>query len=91
MFSLFVDDRLIAGVASGLASLVVAPLGAIWTVLAWGQLTGAPHRDSEVMTTGRGRMVGLGIVLGVGAVLLLAGAGLAAAGSEEFLRLSEGI
>ena len=71
LFSLFVDNRVIAGIALALASMVVAPLGAIWTVLAWGRLTGAPYRDSEVMTTGKGRLIGFGLVAGVGMVLVL--------------------
>ena len=68
--------------------MVVAPLGAIWTVLAWGRLTGAPHRDSAVMTAGKGRLVGFGLVAGVGMVLVVIGGGLAASGSAEFLRLT---
>ncbi len=88
LFSLFVDNRLVAGIALGLASMVVAPLGAIWTVLAWGTITGAPYRDSEVMATGRGRVLGFGLVAGVGMILVLAGGGLAASGSAEFLRLT---
>jgi hypothetical protein len=88
LFSLFVDNRAIAGVAVALATMVVAPLGAIWTVLAWGRLTGAPHRDSEVMAVGKGRLVGFALVAGVGMVLVVIGGGLAAAGSEEFLRLT---
>ncbi len=88
LFSLFVDNRVMAGVAVALATMVVAPLGAIWTVLAWGRLTGAPHRDSEVMAAGKGRLVGFGLVAGVGMVLVVIGGGLAATGSEEFLRLT---
>lgn len=88
LFSLFVDNRVIAGIALALASMVVAPLGAIWTVLAWGRLTGAPYRDSEVMATGKGRLVGFGLVAAVGLVLVVVGGGLAATGSAEFLRLT---
>ncbi|HEX5829086.1 MAG TPA: hypothetical protein VFY23_16290 [Candidatus Limnocylindrales bacterium] len=91
LFSLFVDDRFVAGIATGLASMVVAPLSGIWTVLAWGQLTGAPHRDTDVMTTGRGRWVALVLIVGVGMVLVLAGGALAAAGSDELRRVTEGI
>jgi len=88
LFSLFVDNRVMAGVAVALATMVVAPLGAIWTVLAWGRLTGAPHRDSEIMAAGKGRLIGFGLVAGVGMVLVVIGGGLAAPGSEEFLRLT---
>ncbi|HEY3333880.1 MAG TPA: hypothetical protein VGK16_01490 [Candidatus Limnocylindrales bacterium] len=88
MFSLFVDNRVIAGIALALASMVVAPLGAIWTVLAWGRLTGAPHRDSEVMATGKGRLTGFALVAGVGMLLVIVGGALAATGSAEFLRLT---
>jgi hypothetical protein len=91
LFDMFVDNRLVAGIALGLGSMVVAPLGGIWTVVAWGILTGAPFRDSEVMTTGRGRTLGFLIIASVGVVLVLAGAGLAAAGAAEVTRLSEGI
>jgi hypothetical protein len=88
LFSLFVDNRVIAGIALALASMVVAPLGAIWTVLAWGRLTGAPYRDSEVMTTGKGRLTGFALVAGVGLILVVVGGALAATGSAEFLRLT---
>ncbi len=91
LFDMFVDNRIVAGVALGLGSMVVAPLGGIWTVIAWGILTGAPYRDSEVMTTGRGRTVGFLIIATVGLVLVMAGGGLAAAGAAEVTRLSEGI
>ena len=90
LFSLFVDDRIVSGIAAGLASMVVAPLGGIWTVLAWGQLADAPYLDSDVMRTGKGRLLGFSIVAGVGLVLLLVGGTLAAAGSQEFIRLSGG-
>ena len=91
LFDMFVDNRVIAGIALGLGSMVVAPLAGIWTVVAWGILTGAGYRDSEVMTTGRGRTIGLLIVAGVGVVLVLAGAGLAAAGVAELTQRPEGI
>ena len=38
LFDMFVDNRLIAGVALGLGAMVVAPLAGIWTVIAWGIL-----------------------------------------------------
>jgi hypothetical protein len=91
LFDMFVDNRLIAGVALGLAAMVVAPLAGIWTVIAWGILAGAPFRDSEVMTTGRGRTVGFLLIATVGLVLVMAGAGLAATGTDELLQLTEGI
>jgi hypothetical protein len=91
LFSMFVDDRLVAGIAVGLATLVTAPLAGIWTVLAWGELTNAPHADSPVMATGKGRIVAALLILGVGMVLLLVGGAMAATGSSEFLRLSEGV
>ena len=91
LFDMFVEDRLIAGVALGLAALVVAPLAGIWTVIAWGILAGAPFRDSDVMTTGRGRTVGFLLIATVGLVLVMAGAGLAATGSDELLELTQGI
>ena len=91
LFDMFVDNRLVAGIALGLGSMVVAPLGGIWTVIGWGILSGAPYRDSEVMTTGRGRTLAFLIIATVGLVLVLAGAGLAAAGAAEVTRLSEGI
>jgi hypothetical protein len=86
-----VDDRLIAGVALGLAAMVVAPLAGIWTVIAWGILTGAPFRDSDVMTTGRGRSVGFLLIATVGLVLVMAGAGLAATSTDELVDLTKGI
>jgi hypothetical protein len=89
LFSLFVDDRLVAAVAVGLSTIVTAPLSGIWVTLAWGELTGAPHADSAVMTTGRGRVLAVTLIVGVGMVLLVVGGALAAAGSEEFLRLYE--
>ena len=91
LFDMFVDNRLIAGVALGLAAMVVAPLAGIWTVIAWGILAGAPFRDSEVMTTGRGRSVGFLLIATVGLVLVMAGAGLAATGTDELIQLTEGI
>ena len=90
LFDMFVDNRLIAGVALGLGAMVVAPLAGIWTVIAWGILTGAPFRDSEVMATGRGRSVGFLLVATVGFVLVMAGAGLAATGADELLQLTGG-
>jgi len=91
LFSMFVDDRLVAGIAVGLATLVTAPLGGIWTVLAWGELTGAPHADSPVMATGKGRVLAMVLIVGVGAVLLLIGGAMATAGSSAFLRLYDGV
>jgi hypothetical protein len=91
LFDMFVDDRLIAGVALGLAAMVVAPLAGIWTVIAWGILAGAPFRDSEVMTTGRGRSVGFLLIATVGLVLVMAGAGLAATSADELVDLTQGI
>lgn len=89
-FNLFVDDRLIAGIATGLSTLVVAPVGVIWTVLAWATLAGAPYHDNEVMTTGKGRSLGFLIVAAVGIMLLVTGGTIAAEGSREFLRLIGG-
>jgi hypothetical protein len=91
LFDMFVDNRLIAGVALGLGAMVVAPLAGIWTVIAWGILAGAPFRDSDVMTTGRGRSVGFLLVATVGLVLVMAGAGLAATGTDELMELTQGI
>jgi hypothetical protein len=91
LFDMFVDNRLIAGVALGLGAMVVAPLAGIWTVIAWGILAGAPFRDSDVMTTGRGRSVGFLLVATVGLVLVMAGAGLAATGTNELMELTQGI
>jgi hypothetical protein len=91
LFDMFVDNRLVAGIALGLGTMVVAPLGGIWTVIGWGILSGAPYRDSDAMTTGRGRTLGFLIIATVGLVLVMAGAGLAAAGAAEVTRLSEGI
>jgi hypothetical protein len=86
LFSLFVEDRLIAAIALGLATLVTAPLSGIWCVLAWGDLTGGRHRDTAVMARGRGRTTGILLVVGVGLILLMVGGALAATGSEELLR-----
>jgi hypothetical protein len=91
LFDMFVDNRLVAGIALGLGTMVVAPLGGIWTVIGWGMLTGAPFHDSEVMTTGRGRTLGFLIIATVGLVLVVVGAGLGAVGAAEVTRLSEGI
>jgi uncharacterized membrane protein YbaN (DUF454 family) len=87
LFSAFVDDRLVAGIAVGLATLVTAPLSGIWIVLAWGELTGAPHADSTVMTTGKGRVVAIALIAGVGVVLFMIGSAMAASGSSELLGL----
>jgi hypothetical protein len=91
LFTMFVPDRIVAGIALGLATMVTAPLAGIWTVLAWAMLTRAPYLDSPVMTTGKGRVVGVAIVLGVGLVLMVIGAGLAGTGASELLDLTSAI
>ena len=63
------------------AAWTACPLGA------WGELSGAPHADSEVMTTGKGRTLAALLIVGVGTVLLMVGGAMAATGSSEFLRL----
>jgi hypothetical protein len=90
LFDMFVDNRLVAGIALGLGTMVVAPLTGIWTVVAWGTLSGAAYRDSDVMATRRGRTSGFLIVALVGVVLVLAGAGLAGVGVAELTQRSEG-
>jgi hypothetical protein len=85
VFSLFVEDRLVAGIALGLATMVTAPLSGIWTVLAWGSLTRAPYVESDVMRTGQGRAKAALLVAGVGLVLLLLGGALAGTASDELL------
>jgi len=72
------DSHLVAGLASGLASLVAAPTSAIWIVIAWGDLVGGRHRDSDVVTRGSGRLTSAVLVVGLGAVLLIAGIAAAA-------------
>jgi hypothetical protein len=67
------DDRLVVGLASGLASLVAAPLSAIWVAIAWGDLVADRNRDAGAVTRGRGRWVSAALVAGLGAVLLIIG------------------
>jgi hypothetical protein len=76
------DSHLVAGLASGLASMIAAPLSAIWPVIAWGDLVGGRHGDSVVIARGRGRMAAVAIVVGLGAMLLIVGIG-AVAGSPS--------
>jgi hypothetical protein len=67
------DDRLVVGLASGLASLVAAPLSAIWVAIAWGDLVGDRDRDDAAVARGTGRWVSAALVAGLGAVLLIVG------------------
>jgi len=67
------DSHLVAGLASGLASMIAAPLSAIWIVLAWGDLVGGRHRDSDVVARGNGRLTAAVLVAGLGAMLLIVG------------------
>jgi hypothetical protein len=85
LFLVFAANRLIAGIALGLAQLVTAPLGGIWTVIAWGDLVGARHADSPLMARGRGRWVTAAFILGIGAFLLVVGIGVAGAGMATFM------
>ncbi len=78
MFAGFSSDPVIAGVALGIATLVYEPLPAIAMVLAWGDLVGDRHRDSDLMARGRGRRIAVVLVFGIGAILLVAGLGVAA-------------
>lgn len=66
-------SRPLASFATGLGTVVAAPLGAIWVVIAWGDLVGGRHLDSAVMSRGRGRLTALAILVGLGFVLFLAG------------------
>ncbi len=68
-----VDNRLVAGLAEGLGTAIASPLGSIWVVLAWGDLSGPRHADSGLMARGRGRMTAVAIVVGFGGLLLVAG------------------
>lgn len=77
LFAGFVTNPLIAGIAVGIAALVFEPLPAIAMVLAWGDRVGGRHADSEVMARGRGRNVAALLVFGLGAILLVAGIGVA--------------
>jgi hypothetical protein len=77
LFASFAPDPVIAGVAVAISTLVFEPLPAIAVVLAWGDRTGAGYRDSEVMARGRGRRVAALLVFGLGAILLVAGLGVA--------------
>jgi hypothetical protein len=87
LFAGFVDDPLIAGIALGIATLVFEPLPAIAMVLAWGDRIGGRHADSEIMARGRGRAVGAVLVLGLGAILFVAGFGVAAQATSSLTSL----
>ncbi len=78
LFAGSTHDPLVAGVAMAIATLMFEPLPAIAMVIAWGDRIGDRHGDSEVMARGRGRWVGALLVFGLGAILFVAGIGLAA-------------
>ena len=78
LFASFVPDPAIAGVALAIATLVYQPLPVIAMTLAWGDLVGGRHADSEAMARGRGRGTAALLVFGLGAVLLVIGIGVAA-------------
>ncbi len=67
------DSRLVAGVATGIATVIASPVSTIWLVLAWGDLVGDRHRDSPVMARGVGRWAAAALVFGFGFLLLVAG------------------
>ncbi len=67
------DSSIVAGLASGLAAMIAAPLSAIWPVIAWGDLVGGRHRDSAVVARGHGRAAAVVIVAGLGTILLIVG------------------
>ena len=83
----FVPSPLIAGIALGIATLVFEPLPAIAMVLAWGDRVGGRHADSGVMARGRGRIMAALLVFGLGAILLVAGVGMAARSASTILSL----
>lgn len=73
MIVLSTVSRPLAAIATGLGTVVTAPLGAIWAAIAWGDLVGGRHADSPVMARGRGRLTSLSILAGLGLVLFVAG------------------
>ncbi len=73
LISSFAGDPLLGALATGIATVVASPLGAIWTVIAWGDLAGGRHADSTIMARGRGRTTAIALVIGFGLVLLVAG------------------
>jgi hypothetical protein len=87
LFAGFVTNPLIAGIALAIATLVFEPLPAIAMVLAWGDRVGGRHGDSEVMARGRGRRVAAVLVFGLGAILLVAGIGVATQATATSLSL----
>jgi hypothetical protein len=78
----------IGALAQALGSMVVLPIPSIAVVLAWGDLVGDRHRDSEVMARGKGRAVGAAIVLSLGAILLVVGIAASAGASSKGMPLS---
>ncbi len=87
LFIVFGQNRLIAGIALALASLVTAPLIGIWTTIAWGDLVGGRHADSALMARGRGRWTTAAFLGGLSVVLLVAGIGIAGETLSRFLAL----
>lgn len=73
LISSSVQDRLVAGIATGLATVIATPLYATWSVIAWGDLVGGRHGDLPVMARGVGRRAGAALVVGFGVLLLVAG------------------
>ena len=58
LFLVFGENRVVAGVALAIAELVTAPLTGIWAAIAWGDLVGGRHADSELMARGKRAMDG---------------------------------
>ena len=77
LFATYVESPWIAGLALAIATLVFEPLPVIAVVLAWGDLTGGRYADSTVMARGRGRGIAALLVFGLGAILFVAGFGVA--------------
>lgn len=77
LFATYVESPWIAGLALAIAALVFQPLPVIAVVLAWGDLTGGRYADSPVMARGRGRRIAALLVFGLGAILFVAGFGVA--------------
>ncbi len=67
------QDRLVAGIATGLATLIASPLYVTWSVICWGDLVGGQHADSATMARGVGRRTGAALVIGFGVLLLAVG------------------
>jgi hypothetical protein len=88
LFAGFVEDPLIAGIGLAIATLVFEPLPAIAMVLAWGDRIGGRHADSEIMARGRGRAVAALLVFGLGAILFVAGVGVAGQASAALTALT---